>query len=241
MRKAMPFPVGAQAQITHGGSARSQIGSRRFDRFARVLIVDDDDGLRHALSRLVRTWRTDVLEATTVAEGKRMLLSAPDLVITDVRLPDGSGREVAAAAAKLVPAPPVIAMSGLASASEAFALAQCGVRIYLTKPFAQQELIEAVEGFVAGQSSRDDVVAESAADELSLPERLRLFEARYCVTEREMALVRLVMSGVPRGRCPEFLNVSENTCKTMTRRLLQRCRARNVADLPRLVLLCTAT
>ncbi len=53
-----------------------------------------------------------------------------------------------------------------------------------------------------------------------------------------MELVRLVMAGVPRSRCPELLRVSDNTCKTMTRRLLQRCGARNVAEVPRLVLLC---
>jgi hypothetical protein len=52
-----------------------------------------------------------------------------------------------------------------------------------------------------------------------------------------MALVRLATAGVPRARCPEMLGISENTCKTLTRRLLQRCGARSVAQIPRLVLM----
>jgi DNA-binding NarL/FixJ family response regulator len=207
-------------------------------------VVDDDDGLRRALVRLVRSWGCEVIEAMTVAEGKRMLAHRPDLLIADVRLPDGSGREVVMAAARMSPAPLMVSMSGLASASEAFALAQCGVRIYLTKPFAQQELVEAIEVFLAGQEHAGDGEGSSSSSSsttlaapLTLAESLMRFETRYHVTEREMALVRLVMAGVPRSRCPSLLNVSENTCKTMTRRLLQRCGARNVADIPRIVLL----
>ncbi len=215
-------------------AARPEICSRRIGRFQRALIVDDDDGLRRALARLVRSWGATVIEATTVADGKRKLLSErPDLLIADVRLPDGSGREVVAAASKLAAPPLLAAMSGLASASEAFALAHCGVRIYLTKPFAQQELIEAIEVFLASDERREP----SGVSGLSMAESLARFETRYHVTEREMALVGLVMAGVPRSRCPTLLNVSENTCKTMTRRLLSRCGARNVADIPRLVLL----
>jgi DNA-binding NarL/FixJ family response regulator len=214
--------------------ARPEICSRRIRRFQRALIVDDDEGLRRALARLVRTWGCEVIEAMSVSEGRRMLAQAPDLLIVDVRLPDGSGREVAVAAGKLSPRPLMVAMSGLASASEAFALAQQGARIYLTKPFAQQELVEAIEVFLASETSDN---SEHGSAGLSLNESLSRFEQRYHVTEREMALVRLVMAGVPRSRCPALLNVSENTCKTMTRRLLQRCGARNVADIPRMVLL----
>jgi DNA-binding NarL/FixJ family response regulator len=120
-------------------------------------------------------------------------------------------------------------MSGLASAREAFALAQSGARIYLTKPFAQQELLDGLA----------DLCSEAR---VYLPERdlersLLEFARRYGIPEREMALVELATAGVPRARCPEMLGISENTCKTLTRRLLQRCGARNLAQIPRLVLM----
>jgi DNA-binding NarL/FixJ family response regulator len=62
------------------------------------------------------------------------------------------------------------------------------------------------------------------------------FAERFGIPEREMALVRLATAGVPRGRCPDSLGISDNTCKTLTRRLLQRCGARSLAQIPRLVL-----
>jgi DNA-binding NarL/FixJ family response regulator len=201
-------------------------------QFARVLVVDDDDALRRSLSRLLRAGQTQVSEAKTVAEGVDLLAREPELVITDVRLPDGSGRRVVELARQRRPPPLVVAMSGLASAREAFALAQSGARIYLTKPFAQQELLDGLA----------DVCGEGRALALPLVENdlersLLEFARRYAIPLREMALVELATAGVPRARCPEMLGVSENTCKTLTRRLLQRCGARSLAQIPRLVLM----
>ena len=101
----------------------------RSSRFARALVVDDDDALRRSLVRFLRGMRTEVSEARTLDEALRLLARGPDLVMTDVRLPDGSGCAVAEMASRLSPQPLVVAMSGLASASEAFALAQWGVRV----------------------------------------------------------------------------------------------------------------
>jgi DNA-binding NarL/FixJ family response regulator len=74
-------------------------------------------------------------------------------------------------------------------------------------------------------------------DKPSLDRSLQRFAERYGVPDREMQLVRLTVAGVPRSRCPAVMDVSENTCKTLARRLLQRCGARNLADLARVVLL----
>lgn len=202
-------------------------------QFARVLIVDDDDALRRALSRFFRSVAVEVCEAKTVGEALTRLGGEPELIITDVRLPDGSGRRVVEAASLLRPAPVIVAMSGLASAREAFALAQSGARIYLTKPFAERELLEGIADVC--RESRKGI--SSALGDPDLNDSLALFAQRHGVPEREMELVRLATAGVPRGRCPDMLGISENTCKTLTRRLLQRCGARSLAQIPRLVLI----
>jgi DNA-binding NarL/FixJ family response regulator len=207
-------------------------------RFARALVVDDDDSLRRSLVRFLRNLRTEVMEARTLDEALRLLARGPDLVITDVRLPDGNGCAVAEMASRLAPQPLVVAMSGLASASEAFALAQWGVRVYLTKPFAAREFEESVEELAAGEGhtlQEGERVPLPTATSLAVS--LALFAQRHAIPEREMALVRLAVAGVPRGRCPAMLGVSENTCKTLIRRLLQRCSARNLTEIPRLVLM----
>ncbi|MET0388792.1 MAG: response regulator [Polyangiales bacterium] len=202
-------------------------------QFARVLIVDDDAPLRRALSRFFRNASLDVCEAKSVADALASLGGEPDLVITDVRLPDGSGRRVVEVASQQRPAPVIVAMSGLASAREAFALAQSGARIYLTKPFAERELIDGIADL--GQDARRS--SPGVPIDTELDDSLALFANRYGVPEREMELVRLATAGVPRNRCPEMLGISENTCKTLTRRLLQRCGARSLAQIPRVVLI----
>src|SRR5262245_21383186 len=105
--------------------AEASAGARKvLSRFSRALVVDDDDTLRRSLSRLLRSAQIQVSEAKTVAEAVDLLPREPELVITDVRLPDGSGRRVVESARQRRPAPMIVAISGLASAGEAFALAQ---------------------------------------------------------------------------------------------------------------------
>lgn len=211
--------------------------ARPTGRFARALVVDDDDALRRTLVRFLRGLRSEVWEARTLEEALRMLARGPDLVMTDVRLPDGSGCAVAEMASRLTPQPLVVAMSGLASASEAFSLAQWGVRVYLAKPFAPSDLLESVQELAGADSHKPDSDRSRLQTATSLAVSLALFAQRHAIPEREMALVRLAVAGVPRSRCPTMLGVSENTCKTLIRRLLQRCSARNLAEIPRLVLM----
>jgi two-component system response regulator DevR len=203
-----------------------------FSRFARALVVDDDDALRRGLARLLRTGSVEVCEAKSVAEGLKLLAGEPDLVITDVRLPDGSGLDLVERASLQQPTPVIVAISGLASAREAFVLALAGARLYLTKPFAERELIDGIADLFRCSGSRS-LPALVGRD---LRENLVSFAERFSIPEREMELARLVTEGVPRALCADRLEITENTCKTLTRRLLQRCGARSLAQVPRLVL-----
>lgn len=114
----------------------------------RALVIEDDIALSSALARILElTGDTVVSEARTASEATDLLLAGPppDLVVIDVRLPDGSAFGVLDAAAHLSPAPIILAMSGKASPDEAFQLAQRGVRKFLQKPFSIEKFTEAVE------------------------------------------------------------------------------------------------
>jgi len=209
------------------------VQSAQLAGYARVLLVDDDALLRRSLARFFRAQSASVSEAKSVAEALPLLSGEPDLVLTDVRLPDGGGRRIVEIASLRRRAPVIVVMSGLASAREAFVLAQSGAHAYLTKPFSERELVDSVCG--RGVMARRGMPHEVSS--IQLDGSMARFAQRYAVPEREMALVRLAIAGVPRNRCPEFLGISENTCKTLTRRLLQRCGARNLAQIPRVVLM----
>lgn len=90
--------------------------------------------MQATLMRLFEPHAQIVLAASTVAGATELLgKHRVSLVVLDVRLNGESGLDVAAYAAALMPAPPVIAVSGAASPEEGFALAQLGVRAYIPK------------------------------------------------------------------------------------------------------------
>lgn len=194
--------------------------------FVNALIVEDDVQLRRSVERLLAAWGIPSMTAQTVAEARTMLAGRPDLVITDVRLPDGTGLMVAEAANALSPAPLVVAMSGVASPSEAFELARHGVHLYLAKPFSPEQLADKLEAALRGTS----------IERIPMAANVQHFVRRYGLTPRQTTLVQLAVSGEPRRRYSEILGVTENTCKTMIRRLLHKCEVKTLAEIPRLIL-----
>lgn len=111
----------------------------------RVLVVEDNVPLRAAIARLVRSWGAKAIEAGTAREALALLNPPPDLIISDIRLPDESAFCVFEAAARLWPKPLGVAISGEASADETFKLAQVGVLGYLAKPMSLEQLTAEVE------------------------------------------------------------------------------------------------
>jgi two-component system, response regulator RegA len=126
----------------------------------RVLLVEDDLPLRDAIRAAASTWSvvirqgasssevrlSEIFVAASVKEAVALLDQRPALLIVDVRLNDESGLDVVRHAMRLESAPLVLAVSGQATAAEAFSLAALGVRGYLGKPFDLHELRAAVEG-----------------------------------------------------------------------------------------------
>lgn len=118
----------------------------------RILIVDDDPGLRFGTARLLRAAGYEVLEAATGAEGLQMALAMrPALVLLDVVLPDRSGVEICqqlkaqpACAGMLV-----VLVSGLntASAQQVEGL-ESGADDYLVRPLPNRELVARVRAFL---------------------------------------------------------------------------------------------
>jgi two-component system, response regulator RegA len=128
----------------------------------RTLLVEDDLQLREAIREAAANWvirvpEDGVLREMTLGELRmeetvqgalRALESRFDLLIVDVKLGSESGLDIVRHARKLPWMPAVLAMSGTATASEAFELAALGARGYLAKPFDLHELRAAIEAIV---------------------------------------------------------------------------------------------
>ena len=112
----------------------------------RVLVVDDEAAMRLALevSFARRAWSVDSAAGTQDALAC-MQLRRPDLVVTDVRMPDGDGFAVMSAARKLVPQSAVILLTAFASVPDAVSAMKSGACEYLVKPVSLEQLLATAE------------------------------------------------------------------------------------------------
>lgn len=113
----------------------------------RILVVDDDAGIRELLAEYLRGREFAVDVASDAATALAMIaVRPPDLVITDLRLPDADGLEVVEAAARANPPVPVVAATGYGSMENAVGVFRAGAADLLPKPFRLRDVYAAVSG-----------------------------------------------------------------------------------------------
>jgi two-component system response regulator RegA len=174
----------------------------------RVLIVEDDSLLRKAMSGALGDWGAMVTGVSTEQEAIAALAGNPELLITDIRLPNnGSGVRVIETASKMRPAPLMIAVSGKASPVEAFRLAQAGVLVYITKPLDFDHFIATIEAIIADPPDMTHLVA-SQVGRRSYHEMVR----RVRKTMLEQAMAR---SGGNRVQAARLLEVSRQAVQQL--------------------------
>jgi DNA-binding NtrC family response regulator len=109
----------------------------------RVLVVDDDVDLREALTEYISRMGVKVRTAGSVAEAQNFLRSEPipfDLVLTDLKIPGGSGMDVLRAANSRNPDSLVTIITGYATIETAIEAIRLGAYDYITKPFSLNEI-----------------------------------------------------------------------------------------------------
>jgi DNA-binding NtrC family response regulator len=123
-----------------------------------ILIIEDDELMRVSLEDRFRLEGFAVATAGTLDGARRELASTPrpSLVITDVRLPDGSGAEIFELCRKCLPGVPVIIMTGFGSVADAVRLVKAGALDYLEKPFNLDDLVETVRMTVSDSDVSDE-------------------------------------------------------------------------------------
>jgi DNA-binding NtrC family response regulator len=110
-------------------------------RDLRVLVVEDDEIVRVTLTDRLQAEGIPTSGAGTLAQAAAILAGgAIDLVISDIRLPDGSGKDLFERVSRHHPGLPVILMTAFASVADAVSLVRAGASDYLEKPFALDEL-----------------------------------------------------------------------------------------------------
>lgn len=165
-----------------------------------VLLVDDHPSLRAGVRRSLEGAGIDVVaEASTAADATRLAAElAPDVVVLDVDLPDGSGVDVAAA---LRGGPSrVLAFTAYAGRAFVRGLLEAGAAGYVTKDADEGALVDAVRAVARGEG-RWLVVPNDPADPTG------------ALTERERDVLGLLARGLANADIAETLFLSESTVR----------------------------
>jgi len=188
-----------------------------------VFAIDDDASMREALSRLFRSVR---MRARIFASGEEFLAferpDAPACLVLDVRLPGLSGlelqRELADAGI------PIIFITGHGDIPMSVEAMKAGAVEFLTKPFRDQVLLDAIQ-----QAIRRDRASHKQRAELAKQ------GSRYeSLTQREREVMSLVVTGLLNKQIAAKLGTTEFTIKIHRRAVMQKMQAPSLADLVRM-------
>src|SRR5262249_20044597 len=158
-------------RLLHGAVAGAKRGGMRG---AVVLVVDDDDRLRDTLGILLTSGGHEPVLVPDVAAARRVLEERDvELVISDLRMPGGSGLDVLDAAQRLRPHAPVILLTAFGTIDTAVLAMQRGAADYVLKPFDAGELEVRIARALAQRRSqreneywRDESAANHGVDGL---------------------------------------------------------------------------
>jgi FixJ family two-component response regulator len=187
-----------------------------------VFVVDDDPSVREALSSLFRSVGLRVQLFTSAAEFLNMEPStAPSCLVLDVRLPGVSGLDFQTELAKANMHIPIIFITGHGDIPMTVKAMKAGAVEFLTKPFRDQDMLDAVQLAFAKDRARRE-------SEKSTSDVRANFEA---LTSREQEVMALVTAGLMNKQIAAEIGVSEITVKFHRGNVMRKMGARSLADL----------
>ena len=191
-----------------------------------VILVDDHDLIRQGLRRAFgRTGDFEVLaEAASVAEARALVAEhSPDVVVTDVRLPDGNGlelsRELRAASDTLG----IVVVTMYAGDDTLFGALDAGASALVSKDAPAEDVISAARHAAVSPRS-------FTAKDLAGAMQRRMAPSGPTLTERESEILVLLADGLGVAQIARQLFISESTAKTHISRIYEKLGAANRAQ-----------
>jgi DNA-binding NarL/FixJ family response regulator len=192
----------------------------------KVLLVDDHDLIRQGLRRAFERSEdfTVVGEASSIAEGLALTAQTePDVVIMDIRLPDGSGLEAVKRLRATNAALGIVVLTMYAGDEHLFGALEAGASAFVPKDALADEVVAAARHAAASPD------AFSAADLASAMKR-RLTPQGPSVSPREREVLGLLADGLAVAQIARTLYISESTAKTHISKLYEKLGAGNRAQ-----------
>jgi DNA-binding NarL/FixJ family response regulator len=192
----------------------------------KVLLVDDHDLIRQGLRRAFERSEdfTVVGEASSIAEGLALTAQTePDVVIMDIRLPDGSGLEAVKRLRATNAELGIVVLTMYAGDEHLFGALEAGASAFVPKDAPADDVVAAARHAAASPD------AFSAADLASAMKR-RLTPQGPSVSPREREVLGLLADGLAVAQIARTLYISESTAKTHISKLYEKLGAGNRAQ-----------
>ena len=199
---------------------------------ALIYLVDDDASVREALAWLLRSRR---LASESFASGDALLAALPPdfmprqpcCLLLDVRMPGTSGLALFELLERrgLVEVMPVIFLTGHGDVPTAVAMVKRGAFDFCEKPVSDNALVDRIEQAIA-----------HSAQQLALMDRRASVTRRLAeLTEREHAVMRLVVDGLPNKLVADQLDISVRTVEVHRARVFDKMEVKSAVELSRLL------
>ncbi len=192
----------------------------------RVLLIDDHDLIRQGLARAFEGQDDFSVcgQAASVGEGLRQYASLrPDVVITDVRLPDGLGFDLVREIRKQDNETGVVVLTMYAGDEQLFAALEAGASAFVAKDAPADEVVAAARHALVSPRSF------TAAD-LAGAMRRKMTPAGPQLTAREAEVLSLLARGFSVSAIARSIFVSDSTAKTHISKIYEKLGASNRAD-----------
>jgi len=201
----------------------------------RILLADDHGVVRKGLRYLLEQ-ETGWEVAGEAADGREAVRLAeclqPEVAVLDIAMPQMNGIEAAGHIARISPKTCTLLLSMYADESYLLRALNNGVRGYLLKDAAEEDLVRAVKALLGGKSFFSPAIAAMLAEEYTRSMQSKGLEDSFeLLSAREREVLQLLAEGKSNKEVAELLNISNSTIETHRQHIMQKLSLHNTAEL----------
>ncbi len=208
-----------------------------------IILVEDDRPVRERLAGILSDWPRgrSLTVCATLADALNAIAVQPvDLLVTDLRLPDGNGVEAIRALRAAHPAAEAMVISALADDGHVIDAIEAGAAGYLLKDSAAIDIIDAVSELLAGGSPISPGIARTivrrlgdqakASQATPQPDRAPDHEGGRALTEREMDILWGIAKGFTYAEIAQHLQMSKHTVPVHIKNIYRKLHVNNRSE-----------